>query len=148
MKTEKGQIRLSSRWDNLKFDLKRTRGHFSSFLMNRIRWHLYPRLHHVSKFPDHIDIEISSACNLRCPMCYTVTDEFKEKINVGLMEFKLYTKLIDECKKFKPYSIRLSFRGESFIHPQVYDMIKYAKDAGIKEVSSLTHGGMLDEEKY
>jgi len=148
MRTEKGQIRLTTRWENLKFDLKRTKGHFSSFLINRIRWHLYPRLHHVSKFPDHIDIEISSACNLSCPMCYTVTDEFKEKIDVGLMEFKLFTKLIDECKKFKPYSIRLSFRGESFIHPQVYDMIKYAKDAGIKEVSSLTHGGMLDEEKF
>ena len=27
-------------------------------------------------------------------------------------------------------------------------MIKYAKDAGIKEVSSLTHGGMLNEEKF
>jgi len=57
-------------------------------------------------------------------------------------------KLIDECAKYRPYSIRISFRGEAFIHTNVFEMIKYAKDAGIKEVSSLTHGGMLDEEKF
>jgi hypothetical protein len=81
-------------------------------------------------------------------MCYTITDEFKEKVSVGLMELDLFKKLIDECKKYKPYSIRISFRGESFIHPHVFEMIEYAKKAGIKEVSSLTHGGMLDEEKF
>ena len=81
-------------------------------------------------------------------MCYTITDEFKEKVNVGLMEIDLFKKLIDECKKHKPYSIRISFRGEAFIHPNVFEMIDYAKKAGIKEVSSLTHGGMLDEDKF
>lgn len=148
MKINKGQIRLSDRKNNLKFEIKRSKGHFFSYFFNRIRWHFYPRVHYVSKFPDHIDIEISSACNLRCPMCYTVTDEFKEKIKVGLMDFELFKKLIDESKKFKPYSIRISFRGEAFLHPNVFEMIEYAKNAGIKEVSSLTHGGMLNEEKF
>lgn len=148
MQINKGQFRLNKRISNFMFELKRGKGHLIPYLFNRIRWHFYPRIHHVSKFPDHIDIEISSACNLRCPMCYTITDEFKEKVTVGLMDFNLFKKLIDECKKFKPYSIRISFRGEAFIHPRVFDMIKYAKDCGIKEVSSLTHGGMLNEEKF
>lgn len=148
MKINKGQIGISPRGKNLRFELKRSRGHFWSYLLNRIRWHLYPRVHHVSKFPDHIDIETSSTCNLRCPMCYTVTDEFKEKVKIGLMDFELFKKLIDECVKYKAYSIRVSFRGEAFIHPKIFEMIKYAKDCGIKEVASLTHGGMLDEEKF
>lgn len=148
MKINKGQISLSDKRNNLLFELKRGKGHFFSYLLNRIRWHFYPRVHHVSKFPDHIDIEISSACNLRCPMCYTITDEFKEKIQVGLMDIELFKKLVDECKEFKPYSIRISFRGEAFLHPNVFEMIEYAKKAGIKEVSSLTHGGMLNEEKF
>jgi len=93
MKTEKGQIRITPKKKNFMFDLKRTKGHLFSFLMNRIRWHIYPRTHYVSKFPDHIDIEISSACNLRCPMCYTITDEFKEKVNVGMMDFDLFKKI-------------------------------------------------------
>lgn len=148
MKINKGQISLSDKRNNLLFELKRGKGHFFPYLFNRIRWHFYPRVHHVSKFPDHIDIEISSACNLRCPMCYTITDEFKEKIQVGLMDIELFKKLVDECKEFKPYSIRISFRGEAFLHPNVFEMIEYAKKAGIKEVSSLTHGGMLNEEKF
>ncbi|MEM3172004.1 MAG: radical SAM protein [Candidatus Nitrosotenuis sp.] len=148
MKINKGQIRITPKTRNLLFELKRGRNHLIPYLMNRIRWHLYPRIHHVSNFPDHIDLEISSACNLRCPMCYTITDEFRKKVSIGLMDFGLFKKLIDECAKYKPYSIRISFRGEAFIHPNVFEMIKYAKDAGIKEVSSLTHGGMLDEEKF
>ena len=148
MKINKGQISLSDKRNNLLFELKRGKGHFFPYLFNRIRWHFYPRVHHVSKFPDHIDIEISSACNLKCPMCYTITDEFKEKIQVGLMDIELFKKLVDECKEFKPYSIRISFRGEAFLHPNVFEMIEYAKKAGIKEVSSLTHGGMLNEEKF
>ena len=54
---------------------------FYLYIKNRFKWHFYPRLHHVSKFPSHIDIELSSLCNLSCPMCYTTTDEFKQKIN-------------------------------------------------------------------
>jgi len=148
MKINKGQIRLNSRKKNLSFEWKRGKDHLFSYLMNRFRWHFYPRLHYVSKFPDHVDIEISSACNLRCPMCYTITDEFKEKVKAGLMDFELFKKLIDECVKYKAFSIRISLRGESFIHPNVFEMIEYAKKSGIKEVSSLTHGGMLDEEKF
>jgi len=148
MKINKGQISLNDKKNNFIFEIKRGKGHLLAYMVNRIRWHLYPRIKHVSKFPDHIDIEISSACNLKCPMCYTVTDEFKEKIQVGLMDLKLYKKLIDNCKKFKPYSIRISFRGEAFLHPNIFEMIEYAKNSGIKEVSSLTHGGMLNEEKF
>lgn len=148
MEINKGQLRLSNKRTNFLFDIKRGKGHLLSYIANRIRWHLYPRIHRVSTFPDHIDIETSSACNLRCPMCYTVTDEFKETVKIGLMDFDLFKRLIDECARYKAYSIRVSFRGEAFIHPDIYDMIKYAKDAGIKEVSSLTHGGMLDEDKF
>lgn len=148
MKINKGQFKLTSKKRNFLFDLKRGNGHLIAYFLNRVRWHIYPRIHYVSKFPDHIDVEISSACNLRCPMCYTITDDFREKVKIGLMEFDLFKKIIDECARYRPYSIRISFRGEAFLHPRVFDMIKYAKDAGIKEVSSLTHGGMLDEEKF
>ena len=34
------------------------------------------------------------------------------------------------------------------MNPQIIDMIKYAKQKGIKEVSTLTHGGFLDVEKF
>lgn len=148
MKINKGQFRLSSKKQNILFELKRGKGHLKNYIINRVRWHLFPRLHYVPTFPSHVDVELASTCNLNCPMCYTTTDEFKTKVNRTKMDFELYKKIIDECAKYNLYSIRLSFRGEAFLNENIFDMIKYAKDKGIKEVSSLTHGGTLDDEKF
>ncbi len=138
MKINKDQV-IPSRLNKIKFDYKRGSGHLSAYLMNRFRWHYYPRLRFVSRFPDHVDIEISSVCNMKCPMCYTITDEFKKNIKRKYMELNLFKKIIDECAKYGTYSIRISLRGEPFIHKDVIQMIRYAKDKGIKEVSSLTN---------
>jgi len=81
-------------------------------------------------------------------MCYTTTKEFKESVKKGLMDLELFKKLIDEGVKYNLYSIRLSLRGEVFVHPEIFEMIKYAKEKGIKEVSTLSHGGRIDEEKF
>ena len=148
MKTKTHQFHLTSRSRNFKFELNRGHGHLLSYIKNRIRWHLLPRIHHVSKFPSHVDIELSSLCNLNCPMCYTTTDNFKSQVNQTNMDFDLYKKIIDECVKYNLYSIRLSLRGEPFLNKHIFDMIKYAKDKGSKEVSTLTHGGFLDEKKF
>jgi len=56
MKINKGQFRLTSKSKNFKFDLKRGEGHLLSYAWNRIKWHFYPRLHYVSRFPSHVDI--------------------------------------------------------------------------------------------
>lgn len=128
-----------SKLKKLKFNYKRGNGHFLSYLANRFRWHFYPRLRFVSKFPDHVDIEISSVCNMRCPMCYTRTDEFKQSVKKEFMDMALFKKIIDECASYGTYSIRISLRGEPFLHKDVIEMIAYAKSKGIKEVSSLTN---------
>lgn len=148
MRTKTSQFRLSSRANNFKFEINRGSGHLFSYIKNRISWHLFPRLHHVSKFPSHVDIELSSLCNLNCPMCYTTTDDFKNKVNKKNMDFDLFKKIIDECARYNLFSIRLSLRGEAFLNKNIFDMIQYAKSKGIKEVSTLTHGGFLDAEKF
>lgn len=109
------------------------------YFMNRLQWHYYPRFHYVSGFPAHLDIEISSLCNMQCPMCFTTTETFKDKIEKGFMDFGLFNRIIDEAARYKIYSVRISHRGESFIHPEVIDCIRHAKEAGIKEVSSLSN---------
>ncbi len=138
MKINKDQI-VISKWKQLQFDYKRGSGHLLSFLKNRFIWHIYPRLHWVSEFPDHVDVEISSACNMRCPMCYTTTEEFKHSVKRKFMDYDLFRKIIDECAAHKIYSIRISLRGEPFLHKDAIRMIRYAKQSGIKEVSGLTN---------
>lgn len=147
MKINKGQFTLS-KWDEIKFNYKRGKGYLFRYLLNRFKWHYYPRLHYISKFPDHVDIEISSTCNMRCPMCYTITEEFKKRVGRKLMPFELFKKIVDECAKYNVFSIRISLRGEPFIHPDVIKMIKYAHDKGIKEISSLTNGLALTPELF
>ena len=134
MKINKDQIILSRR-KQFQFSYNRAKGHSLPYLKNRLIWYYFPRLHIVTEFPTHIDLEISSACDLKCPMCYTTSDEFKNLVKKQFMDVEHFKKLVDECVKYKTYSIRISLRGEPFIHPHVIEMIRYAKQAGIKEVT-------------
>lgn len=88
--------------------------------------------------PDHVDLELSSACNMRCPMCYTITEEFKDKVGLSMMDSALFKELIDQCAEHRVYSVRLSLRGEPTIHPDFLELARYAK-ARIPEVSMLTN---------
>lgn len=133
------QSYLSSVTDFIRFNYYRGKGHLTRYLENRIKWHMYPRLQLLPKFPDHVDIEVCSACNMRCPMCFTVTQQFKENVNLTVMEFDLFKKIVDECVEHGAFSIRLSWRGEPTLNPHFVDMARYAKTRGIKEVSSLTN---------
>jgi radical SAM protein with 4Fe4S-binding SPASM domain len=145
---KKYQITLSKKLKRLRFHLGRGRGHLLAFIRNRILWHWYPRLDFLPDFPDHVDVELSSACDLSCPMCYTITEQFKRTVNRKLMAPELFYKIIDECAQHRVYSIRLSLRGEPFLHPDIIEFTRYAKRKGIREVSTLTNGVRLNPEKF
>ena len=119
------------------------RQHKPAYFLNRLQWFYYPPLHHISRFPLHVDFETSSICNMNCPMCFR---PHRANQNDGLLDFEVYKKVIDECSKYNLYSIRLSWRGEPTKNPDLLNMAEYAKKKGIKEVSFLTNGLLLDEE--
>ena len=144
----KGQFTLETPEREAMFEKNRGSGVEQDYAENRKLWSEYAKKQHVSDYPLHVDIELASICNLRCPMCYTITEEFKQKVNAKLMDFELFTKVVDECAAGGVYSIRLSFRGESFLHKRIVDCVKYAKEKGIKEVSTLTNGLKLDEDMF
>ena len=96
----------------------------------------------IREYPLLVDLELSSRCNLKCPMCYTITDDFVSKIQKGFMDFDLFKKVVDEIAG-KVYALRLSLRGESTLHKNFREAIKYAKQKGIKEVSTLTNGSAI-----
>lgn len=142
------QTSLSSFLESARFVYHRGKGHVLRFLENRVKWHLYPRLRLLPAFPDHVDIEASSACNMRCPMCFTTTAEFKTNVKLTVMPFELFKKIVDECVAHKAFSIRLSWRGEPTLNPRFVEMARYAKAKGIKEVSSLTNALRLTPEMF
>lgn len=113
----------------------------------RREWEENPKDRIIRDYPLQVDVELSSACNLKCPMCYTITEDFKKDVKKLFMEFDLYQKIIDEVAG-KIHALRLSWRGESTLHPRFVEAVKYAKDRGIKEVSFLTNASKMDADFF
>jgi radical SAM protein with 4Fe4S-binding SPASM domain len=129
------------------FETYRGEGWEAEYRQYRDNWSEFPKRQFVAEYPLLVDLELSTLCNLRCPMCYTITDEFKQKVNACLMDYNLFTKIIDEISGKVP-AIRLSLRGEPTIHPKFIECIEYAKSKGIQEVSTLTNGSTLSADFF
>jgi MoaA/NifB/PqqE/SkfB family radical SAM enzyme len=91
-------------------------------------------------YPTHIQIEPSGICNLRCPLCHVVTDPE----DGGMLSFDDFKGVIDEIGD---HALFLHFWGwgEPFMNKDIFSMIRYAKDKGLKIVSS-TNGHFFDDE--
>lgn len=111
------------------------------YMEYRHAWENLPQKKMVRNYPLQVDLELSSKCNLHCPMCYTRTEAFRKHVNRTFMPFDLFKRVVDEVAG-KVYAIRLSWRGESSLHPQFIEAIAYAKEKGVKEVSFLTNGSL------
>ena len=108
-------------------------------------WEELPKKFKVREWPLLVDLELSSICNLSCPMCPTITEAFKRDRWKGFMDFDLIKKIIDEVARHI-YSLRVSWVGESTLHPQFIEAVKYAKFKGIPEVSTLTNCSKMSPE--
>jgi len=127
----------------IKYHFRRGYPNYIRYYTNRKRWVNDTKNDVVRPMPEHVDLEITSACNLFCTMCYRHRGTYP----LGFMSFETFKTAIDELtKKNHTYSIRLSWRGEPTIHQEIVRFVKYAKDQGIKEVSTLTNALFLNEE--
>jgi len=128
------------------FSQKLSEGWENDYKEYRRLWNELPKRQIVRDYPLLVDLELSSRCNLSCPMCPTVTEEFIQKrvtpFKKGALDFRLITRIIDEIAG-KVYALRLSWVGEPTLHPKFIDAIRYAKQKGIREVSFLTNGTKL-----
>ena len=76
-----------------------------------------------SKLPEDVSIEITTRCNLMCPMCY--------RFHLGIVEkdmpFPVYTRIIAEMPA-KLRRLSLTGLGESLLHPDFPRMLEHAKE--------------------
>ena len=138
----KGHFELDTLERHDAFQEKLSFGWEEEYKEYRNLWEEFPKQRKSGDYPLLVDLELSSICNLKCPMCYTITDEFKQKVKKGLMDIDLVKKVVDEIAGKVP-AMRFSLRGESTLHPQFIESIAYAKSRGVKEVSSLTNGSKI-----
>jgi len=96
----------------------------------------------VPPFPKRIEIELAGACNLQCTYC---PRRFMEALD-GFIDYSFFARLIDEIEIHPETILVLHRRGESLLHPQFLDIMKYVK-AKFKNVQLATNATLLDKAK-
>lgn len=112
------------------------------FAAYRKAWEQNPTRHVAGFFPLHLDIEITNRCNLKCAGCARTSAKWCAG-GVGDMGMDLFKRIVDEGERNGLCSLKLSLRGESMLHPQLFDMIAYAFDHGVLDLYFNTNGTLL-----
>ncbi len=87
--------------------------------------------------PMNVTIEPTNLCNLECPVCETGAGMLGRKQNhMAIDDFRA---IIDRVG-LHTNTLMFYFMGEPFLNRYAYDMIRYAKDAGIPFVTTCTNG--------
>jgi MoaA/NifB/PqqE/SkfB family radical SAM enzyme len=80
-----------------------------------------------------VNLDTFSGCNLECPFCPTGTDQMqRRKTRMPMARAK---KVIDAIKGHA-LELRLYNWGEPFLNPDIFEIIRYAHDAGLYTVIS------------
>ncbi len=146
-KISKGQSILDTAERQREFMKKNSLGWEHKYWEYIKLWSELPQKSIVADYPIQLDIELSSICNLKCPMCFTNNKDFKKNVTLKYMDYELFKKIINEVAG-KIYKIHLSFRGEPTLNPNFINCVSYAKNKGIYEVTTVTNGSMLDVEFF
>ncbi len=118
-----------------------------AFYVYRYRFNNYPKKFKVGAYPIDIIAELSNICNLRCTMCFQ-SDEtlpIRKTTKVPLMSMETFKRIVDECSLYGIPALKLNWRGESLLNENFTEMVRYAKNKRILEVTSLTNGTLMNE---
>ncbi len=106
-------------------------------------WNLTALERVVTPFPLHLDIEVSSNCNLLCPMCPRTHRVERGQWESVDLSFDAFKKIIDEGVPLGLRAINLNNFGESLLNPHLVDMVRYAKDRGVIDIMMHTNGTLM-----
>ena len=100
--------------------------------------------------PLHIDMGISSGCNMACTFCYGV---IQNRDGFGTNSKKIFhmptsavKRTFRDAKDIGVRSIALIGEGENTLHPDFYEIINYGKEIGL-DLSLATNGIKIDHKK-
>lgn len=93
--------------------------------------------------PRFIYVEPTNICNYKCPKC---PQSEGVKRPPATMSIELFRELINQLKPYRP-RITLHHSGEPLLNPNIFDMIKIARDAGIM-TAVFTNVSLLDRDDF
>lgn len=92
----------------------------------------------VQEFPERIEIELSSTCNLNCTYC---PRRYVDGLG-GFLDPELFYRMIDEAASYPERILVLHRRGESLLHPEFIPMLNYCRGK-FKEVQLATNATLM-----
>lgn len=102
--------------------------YYSDYQHYRSAWQ--DAFYFAPKIPLNIDIELTTICNLQCPFCFTSNKKFRELQKAPYMDSGLATRIISHASKIGIPSLKFNWRGESTLHPDFTNIMKFAKRHG------------------
>ncbi|MCX5814225.1 MAG: radical SAM/SPASM domain-containing protein [Proteobacteria bacterium] len=93
--------------------------------------------------PSTAIIENTNVCDQRCPICETGLRILERPR--GFMGYDNFCKVIDKIYKYVQ-NVSIYYMGEPFLDKDIYRMIKYAKEKGLRTTIA-TNGNFLDIDK-
>ena len=98
--------------------------------------------------PLHLDVDVATACNFRCPMCPAGrTGHFFPGLTQGLfLDQALYRRALAEGAAFGLPSLRLGLTGEPLLVKNIHLWVAEARAAGLLDISLITNGSLLTPE--
>ena len=100
---------------------------------------------HVRHLPTFVSIEPANFCQLACPECPVGMKGEGLKMNgekAGLMNLEDYRHIIAQIAPYA-HTLQLFWQGEPLLHPQLPEMIRIAREAGLYTIVS-TNAQALD----
>src|SRR3989338_455442 len=117
------------------------------FINKKLFWLVYKfKPTFMFPFPNFVCIDASTHCNLRCVCC--PTGQGKGGMSKGFLKFNDFKAFIDKYGYFLD-RIQFSNYGEIFLNQEIFQIIKYAEDRGIRTCAdaNLNHFNGLMAEK-
>ncbi len=100
-------------------------------------------------YPVHINVEIMTVCNLKCPHCrVSYYGKTIQNVNVGFMDFELFKKIIDRLSPLVKRALIFQLSTiEPLFHKRIFDMMDYVVSCN-KDISflMLSNAMLLNEE--
>lgn len=97
-------------------------------------------------FPPIVQVTVTNVCDMQCRHCPHTLYKREPTYRRAYMPMSVFRKVADECADYPGSCLRIFGWGEPLLHPQLPDMIAYAKRCGVTTTNLITNGLKLHDE--
>jgi MoaA/NifB/PqqE/SkfB family radical SAM enzyme len=114
----------------------------------RRRWERAKGFREIPPYPIHVDYELASACNLRCPMClFAAGDKPEGAVSGGKsLPARLVRELLSEGAARGQASMGFGGLWEPLLSPEVPALVEFGRSRGLTDAMASTNGLLLTRE--